>query len=311
MIFSALVLLFCFTWSIRFKTAAAAGHGSAGTDQNYGTLDQVKEKLQQVGLESSNLIIGVDFTKSNEWTGKHCFDGRSLHHLGDAPNPYEQAIGIIGRTLSAYDEDNRIPCFGFGDTSTHDRSVFNFYRDGRACNGVSEALQRYREIAPHIRLSGPTSLAPIIETATRIVEASRHQYHILLIIADGQVPTRTRAHSASYPTEARSMNYLEERTLQALIRASHFPLSIVLVGVGDVPWDDRIHRHDNRRLFDNFQFVDFTEIMSRETSQTEKEDQFALEALRKIPAQYSAIIDKWIREQAASAPSGTPLLPPC
>ena len=108
MIFSALVLLFCFTWSIRFKTAAAAGHGSAGTDQNYGTLDQVsrkrhvhfrsftlcvritdaclthccrlghlsfliqvKEKLQQVGLESSNLIIGVDFTKSNEWTGRN------------------------------------------------------------------------------------------------------------------------------------------------------------------------------------------------------------------------------------------------
>ncbi|XP_039807119.1 E3 ubiquitin-protein ligase RGLG1-like isoform X2 [Panicum virgatum] len=244
MIFSTLVLLFCFTWSIRLKTAAAAGHGSARTDQNYGTLDQVKEKLQQVGLESSNLIIGVDFTKSNEWTGKHCFDGRSLHHLGDAPNPYEQAIGIIGRTLSAYDEDNRIPCFGFGDTTTHDRNVFNFYRDGRACNGVSEALQRYREIAPHVRLSGPTSLAPIIETATRIVEASRHQYHILLIIADGQVPTRAGAHSASYPTEARSMNYLEERTLQALIRASNFPLSIVLVGVGDVPWDDRIHCHD-------------------------------------------------------------------
>jgi hypothetical protein len=66
---------------------------------------------------------------------------------------------------------------------------------------------------------GPTSLAPIIEAATRIVEVSRHQYHILLIIADGQVPTRTGAHSASYPTEARSMNYLEERTLQALIHA--------------------------------------------------------------------------------------------
>jgi len=41
MIFSTLVLLFCFTWSIRLKTAAAAGHGSARTDQNYGTLDQV------------------------------------------------------------------------------------------------------------------------------------------------------------------------------------------------------------------------------------------------------------------------------
>ncbi|CAL5090253.1 unnamed protein product [Urochloa decumbens] len=297
---------------------------------------QVKGKLQEVGLESSNLIIGVDFTKSNEWTGKHCFNGRSLHHLGDTPNPYEQAIGIIGRTLSAYDEDNKIPCFGFGDTSTHDRNVFNFYRNGRACNGVSEALQRYREIAPHVRLSGtkhlsvisflpltvtdrlvgsglgPTSLAPIIETATRIVEVSRHQYHILLIIADGQVPTVTGCHPASHPDETTSTNHLEERTLQALIHASHFPLSIVLVGVGDLPWDDCIRCHDNRRLFDNFQFVDFTEIMSRDMSQAEKEDQFALEALRKIPAQYSVIINKWIREQASRALPGTdPLPPPC
>ncbi|CAN6171922.1 unnamed protein product [Urochloa humidicola] len=311
MILSTLFLLFCFTWSIRLKRVAAEDHASSGIQQNYGTLDQVKGKLQEVGLESSNLIIGVDFTKSNEWTGRHCFNGRSLHHVGDdAPNPYEQAIGIIGKTLSTFDEDNRIPCFGFGDTSTHDQNVFNFYKDGRACSGVSEALQRYREIAPHVRLSGPTSLAPIIETATRIVEASRHQYHILLIIADGQVPTVTGSHSASYPDETTSGNYLEERTLQALIYASHFPLSIVLVGVGDLPWDDCIRCHDNRRLFDNFQFVDFTEIMSREVSQAEKEDQFALEALRKIPAQYSAIINKWIREQAASAPPGTPVPPP-
>jgi E3 ubiquitin-protein ligase RGLG len=39
----------------------------------------------------------------------------SLHHIGDSPNPYEQAITIIGQTLSAFDEDNLIPCYGFGD----------------------------------------------------------------------------------------------------------------------------------------------------------------------------------------------------
>lgn len=33
-------------------------------------LVQVQEKLREVGLESSNLIVGVDFTKSNEWTGQ-------------------------------------------------------------------------------------------------------------------------------------------------------------------------------------------------------------------------------------------------
>ena len=35
--------------------------------------------------------------------------------------------------------------------------------------------------------TGPTSFAPIIETAIGIVDSSGGQYHVLLIIADGQV----------------------------------------------------------------------------------------------------------------------------
>ena len=34
---------------------------------------------------------------------------------------------------------------------------------------------------------GPTSFAPMIEGAIRIVEQSGGKYHVLLIIADGQV----------------------------------------------------------------------------------------------------------------------------
>lgn len=30
---------------------------------------QVTDALRASGLESSNLILGIDFTKSNEWTG--------------------------------------------------------------------------------------------------------------------------------------------------------------------------------------------------------------------------------------------------
>lgn len=101
------------------------------------------EALARAGLESSNLVVGIDFTKSNEWTGSilpltfscsaaystldvlilfselltgsRSYNRRSLHHIGDGLNPYEQAISIIGKTLAAFDEDNLIPCFGFGD----------------------------------------------------------------------------------------------------------------------------------------------------------------------------------------------------
>ncbi|GJW25712.1 hypothetical protein Tco_0039523 [Tanacetum coccineum] len=36
---------------------------------NYSSLEQVTKALRESGLESSNLILGIDFTKSNEWTG--------------------------------------------------------------------------------------------------------------------------------------------------------------------------------------------------------------------------------------------------
>ena len=38
-------------------------------------------------------------------------------------------------------------------------------------------------------VAGPTSFAPIIDMAMTIVEQSGGQYHVLVIIADGQVPT--------------------------------------------------------------------------------------------------------------------------
>ncbi|KAJ0989456.1 hypothetical protein J5N97_007812 [Dioscorea zingiberensis] len=273
---------------------------------NYRSLEQVTEALAQAGLESSNLIVGIDFTKSNEWTGKYSFNHQSLHHISDTLNPYEQAISIIGRTLSAFDEDNLIPCFGFGDASTHDQDVFSFYVDERPCNGFSEALQRYREIVPQLRLAGPTSFAPIIEMAMTIVEQSGGQYHVLLIIADGQV-------TRSVDTESGQLSSQEQKTVDAIVKASELPLSIILVGVGDGPWDMMKEFDDNipARSFDNFQFVNFTEIMSKNVPQTRKETEFALSALMEIPSQYKATLELGILgHKGARSPDRVPLPPP-
>ncbi|XP_059449931.1 E3 ubiquitin-protein ligase RGLG2 isoform X2 [Corylus avellana] len=273
---------------------------------DYNSLEQVTQALARAGLESSNLIVGIDFTKSNEWTGARSFNRRSLHHIGDGLNPYQQAISIIGKTMIAFDEDNLIPCFGFGDASTHDQDVFSFYPDERFCNGFEEVLSRYREIVPHLRLAGPTSFAPIIEMAITIVEQSAGQYHVLVIIADGQV-------TRSVDTEGGKLSPQEQKTVDAIVEASKFPLSIILVGVGDGPWDMMKEFDDNipHRDFDNFQFVNFTELMSKSVPPSRKEAEFALAALMEIPSQYKATIElNLLGGRKGNSPQRVPLPPP-
>jgi E3 ubiquitin-protein ligase RGLG len=81
----------------------------------FRSLDEAQAALRSAGLESSNLIVGIDFTSSNSWTGKRTFNGSSLHQMNhDFLTPYAQAVQIIGKTLSAFDDDNLIPCYGFG-----------------------------------------------------------------------------------------------------------------------------------------------------------------------------------------------------
>ncbi|KAH0451502.1 hypothetical protein IEQ34_018801 [Dendrobium chrysotoxum] len=249
---------------------------------NYNSLDQVTAALREAGLESSNLILGIDFTKSNDWAGKYSFNNQSLHAIGDKPNPYEEAISIIGKTLAPFDEDNLIPCFGFGDATTRDREVFSFH-DDHSCHGFEEVLECYRKIVPNLKLSGPTSFAPVVEAAVHIVKNSGGQYHVLVIIADGQV-------TRSVDTEGKDLSPQEESTINSIVVASYFPLSIVLVGVGDGPWED-MQKFDDKipaRAFDNFQFVNFSKIMAKNASPAEKEAAFALAALMEVPIQYKA-----------------------
>ncbi|KAL0867358.1 hypothetical protein Bca101_046476 [Brassica carinata] len=278
----------------------------------FSSLDQVSKALREAGLESSNLILGIDFTKSNEWTGKTSFDGKCLHALGETPNPYEKAIFVIGQTLAPFDEDNLIPCFGFGDSTTHDEEVFGFHSDNSPCHGFEEVLACYRRIAPNLRLSGPTSYGPLIDAAVDIVEKNNGQFHVLVIVADGQV-------TRGLDMPEGELSQQEKTTIDAIVNASSYALSIVLIGVGDGPWEDMRKFDDKipKREFDNFQvsshfqllfhlysellldldlllstkFVNFTEIMKRDTPQSAKETAFALAALMEIPFQYQAAIE--------------------
>ena len=109
---------------------------------------------------------------------------------------------------------------------------------------------------------------------------------MLVIIADGQV-------TRSVDTEHGQLSAQEKKTVEAIVKASEYPLSIILVGVGDGPWDMMKQFDDNipARAFDNFQFVNFTEIMSKNMDRSRKETEFALAALMEIPSQYKATLE--------------------
>ncbi|BDA46007.1 probable E3 ubiquitin-protein ligase RGLG2 at N-terminal half [Coccomyxa sp. Obi] len=254
---------------------------------NFNRLEEVQNALRINGLESSQLIIGIDFTKSNTWSGKHSFGGLSLHHVGQQLNPYEQAISIVARTLAPFDDDNQIPAYGFGDESTHDTHVFSLLPRNQPCQGLEQVLWRYRTIAPHVKLAGPTSFAPLIHQAMRDVAASGMQYHILLLLADGQVTRSVELNPGEYSNQERA-------TMDAIVMASNFPLSIVMVGVGDGPFD-MMREFDDAlptRRFDNFQFVDMSRVMRETRGQPPEKAEalFALRALMEIPDQYRTLL---------------------
>jgi hypothetical protein len=245
-------------------------------EDKYETVEQVYEALREAGVEACQLILAIDFTGSN--TMHSCYGGRSLHHVdpnGLEQNPYQRAMRLIALTLEKFDPDHLIPVYGFGDSKSKGRAVFNL-RDrmngaeligmDEPCNGLAEVDYVYRVVAPTVHLDGPTSFAPAIMKAIDIVKQTK-EYHVLLIIADGQITDNGE-------------------TIKAVVEASRYPLSIVCVGVGDGPWKQMEHLDDDvkGRKVDNFQFTDFMQI--DKTGGPYMEARFAVSALQEIPAQY-------------------------
>ena len=120
-------------------------------------------------------------------------------------------------------------------------------------------------------MSGPTTFAPLIRQAIEMVKFTK-QYHILLILTDGDVTS-------------------PQKDEDAIVEASNYPLSIVAIGIGDGPFDTLETFDDKltRSRFDNFQFVNFTEL-EKSFGRCECPDLLlAKNILMEIPAQYTIV----------------------
>lgn len=238
---------------------------------NFETVEQVQDELRSRGLEVCDLVIGIDYTASNTWNGKNSFYGNCLHHIDqNYQNPYQHVIQTIGRTLRAFDNDGEIPTYGFGDSVSRGNSVFPLNPNG-ICSSFEDVVHKYNMVTPQLKLGGPTNFAPVIRRTIQHLK-EENNFHILIIIADGEISDGCK-----------------QDTIDAIIEASNYPISIVVIGVGDggsnnfetmKKFDDEIPQ----RKFDNFQFVHYEDL--KKISPKYFDARFALCALMETAEQY-------------------------
>ena len=187
------------------------------------------------GCEIS-LMIAVDFTGSNgrfeDPRGLHYFDPHARAQ-GAGKNHYEEALHAVGDILAPYDHDGHIPVWGYGakvDGAHSASHCFPLNLSGEYGNpevvGVPGVLAAYEAAirSGRVKLSGPTNLSEIIDTATAMaigdgeISQANQQYSILMILTDGIITDMAK-------------------TTDAIVRAARYGLSIIIIGIGSANFD--------------------------------------------------------------------------
>ncbi|EPQ04631.1 Copine-7 [Myotis brandtii] len=225
------------------------------------------------GITVGSPQVAIDFTASNGDPRNSC----SLHYISPfQPNEYLQALVAVGEVCQDYDRlaqglaglegvarssvsptrtRNQEPCVT-GPLSSSDKRFSALGFGARIPPKFEGVVEAYRNCLPRVQLYGPTNVAPIISKVARVAAAEERtgeasRYYILLILTDGVVTDMGD-------------------TREAIVRASHLPMSIIIVGVGNADFtdmqvldgDDGVLRSPRGEpaLRDIVQFVPFREL---------------------------------------------------
>ncbi|KAJ6666467.1 hypothetical protein lerEdw1_020190 [Lerista edwardsae] len=174
--------------------------------------------------------VAIDFTASNGDPRNSC----SLHYIHPyQPNEYLKALVAVGEICQDYDSDKMFPVYGFGARIPPDFKVgvqvshdfaINFNEDNPECAGIQGVVEAYQNCLPKLQLYGPTNIAPIIQKVAKSASEETNskeaaQYFILLILTDGVITDMAD-------------------TREAIVHASHLPMSVIIVGVGNADFSD-------------------------------------------------------------------------
>ncbi|KAK8651061.1 hypothetical protein V6N13_140677 [Hibiscus sabdariffa] len=232
-------------------------------------VDQFIEKEQFSFLDyissgfELNFMVAIDFTASNG-NPQH---QDSLHYIDPSGrlNSYQRAIMEVGEVIQFYDSDRRFPVWGFGGRTNNGSLSHCFNLSGTnsyEVEGVQGIMAAYASALHNVTLAGPTLFGKVINTAAEMASQAASnditKYFVLLIITDGVL------------TDI-------QETMDAFVRASDLPLSILIVGVGNADFKQMeiLDADDGHRLEsstgrvatrDIVQFVPMREVHSGQVS---------------------------------------------
>jgi len=169
------------------------------------------------------LIIGIDYSLNNLPINQQL----SLHHLDSNKNQYEEAIEIFINIFKDYISSYKFPVYGFSAILNNNPNVVN------NCFNVNMNLQnpeifskdyifeKYRESFKYLTLSDSSKFSPLLQNVLDEIKKENDQikYNILLLMTTGYIKDK-------------------EETIDILVEGSSYPLSVVIIGIGNGPFED-------------------------------------------------------------------------
>jgi len=289
----------------------------------YETFDQFSEALYQAGLEKVNLIVALDFTQSNESSGRRSFNGKSLHEIkaspeidppkyvpveGAQPPPYTRTLS---RVLS-FDEKSYEESMSIMNSmnpyqlvlSVAGQQLEKFDNDKLIPTWIFGHLRQHKEYPYVDEIHDPSHPGKTCYTIQQVLNAYEHAVHTRMLSGPTCfAPLIQKAVELCQEKEYHILLIIGDgriddmdETKQALKQASKVPLSIIFVGVGDGsdrnnesdPWKSmRILDDEPCGDVDNWQSVYLTDILPRLKKSPHPDVDLAVELFTEIPEQYT------------------------